>query len=235
MTAASRTCPRCNRPVATDTAFCVHCGNALTPVTTAARYSRGSGRRQCAHCGTALSSFAAVCPGCQQPVEGMSAPPPGVPGTTTLPADFSPPAPAYFAPMPPSAPALATVNHLQCASCGQWVAAGVPLCPHCHAALSLPTRPAYAPPPAPPLNPMYPYYGGGYPMVPYRPRKEKTTAALLSLLLGGFGAQRFYLGQTGLGILSLIFCWTYIPTIVGLVEGIVLLCMDENEFHRRHG
>lgn len=82
---------------------------------------------------------------------------------------------------------------------------------------------------------MYPYYSGGYPMIPYRPRKEKTTAALLALLLGGFGAQRFYLGQTGLGILSLIFCWTYIPTLIGLIEGIVLLCMDENEFHRRHG
>lgn len=36
--------------------------------------------------------------------------------------------------------------------------------------------------------------------------KDPTTALLISLIVGGFGADRFYLGQIGLGILKLITC-----------------------------
>ena len=47
--------------------------------------------------------------------------------------------------------------------------------------------------------------------------KSKTTAAILAFLLGGVGAHRFYLGQSGLGIIYLLFFWTFIPAIVALV------------------
>ncbi len=49
-------------------------------------------------------------------------------------------------------------------------------------------------------------------------RKDKTAAILLALFLGGFGAHHFYMGNTGLGILYLVFFWTLIPAFVALVE-----------------
>lgn len=53
-------------------------------------------------------------------------------------------------------------------------------------------------------------------------KKNPSTAVLLSLFLGGLGVHKFYMGQTGLGILYLIFCWTYIPAIVGFVEALTI-------------
>ena len=49
-------------------------------------------------------------------------------------------------------------------------------------------------------------------------RKDGTTGVLLALFLGGFGAHRFYLNQTGLGILYALFFWTFLPGIVAFVE-----------------
>jgi len=60
--------------------------------------------------------------------------------------------------------------------------------------------------------------------------KDKTTAAILALLLGGLGIHKFYLGKGALGLLYLIFCWTFIPVVVGFVEGILLLLMSKKDF-----
>jgi TM2 domain-containing membrane protein YozV len=49
-------------------------------------------------------------------------------------------------------------------------------------------------------------------------KKDPTTAALLALFLGGLGAYHFYMGNTGLGILYLVFVWTYIPSIIAFFE-----------------
>lgn len=49
-------------------------------------------------------------------------------------------------------------------------------------------------------------------------RKNRTTALILTLLLGGVGAHRFYMGEIGLGIVYTLFSWTFIPGIVALVE-----------------
>ena len=53
-------------------------------------------------------------------------------------------------------------------------------------------------------------------------KKDVTVAILLALFLGGLGAHRFYLRQYGLGILYVLFVWTFIPSIVALFELFVL-------------
>jgi len=49
-------------------------------------------------------------------------------------------------------------------------------------------------------------------------RKSPTTALLLGLFLGGFGAHHFYLGKVSRGSLYALFFWTSIPAIVALIE-----------------
>ncbi|MBW6454551.1 MAG: NINE protein [Trueperaceae bacterium] len=68
----------------------------------------------------------------------------------------------------------------------------------------------------------------------YEQPKNRMTAGLLSLLLGGIGAHKFYLGSWGWGLVYLVFVWTYIPVIVGVVEGIILLSMSDEQFHERY-
>lgn len=65
--------------------------------------------------------------------------------------------------------------------------------------------------------------------------KSKMVAGLFGILLGGFGIHKFYLGQTGLGVVYLLFCWTGIPSIIGLIEGILLLTMTDAEFIEKYG
>lgn len=63
-----------------------------------------------------------------------------------------------------------------------------------------------------------------------KPTKNKTIAGLLAIFLGGLGIHKFYLGKTILGIVYLLFCWTYIPSIIGFIEGIIYFCTDEEKF-----
>lgn len=78
------------------------------------------------------------------------------------------------------------------------------------------------------------YYAAPNDSQPVSYPKNKTTAGLLGIFLGGLGAHKFYLGKTGMGILYLVFCWTYIPGIIGLVEGIIYLTKSDADFHRDH-
>jgi len=64
--------------------------------------------------------------------------------------------------------------------------------------------------------------------------KDKNVAAILAFCLGGVGAHHFYLGQTGRGLLYLMFCWTLIPAFAAFVDFISLALMDDQEFHARY-
>lgn len=64
--------------------------------------------------------------------------------------------------------------------------------------------------------------------------RNRVVAAVLALFLGGLGAHKFYLGRTGMGILYLVICWTFIPAILSLIEGIILLGQSDESFARTY-
>jgi TM2 domain-containing membrane protein YozV/ribosomal protein L40E len=102
-----------------------------------------------------------------------------------------------------------------CSECGAVIKAKAEICPKCGV--------RQMPPPA--AN-----YAGVAPN-----GKSKLAAALFALFLGGIGIHKFYLGRVGWGIVYLLFCWTFIPAVVGFIEGIVLLVMNEETFNKKYG
>lgn len=52
---------------------------------------------------------------------------------------------------------------------------------------------------------------------------DPVVGAILAIFLGDFGIHHFYTGDTKHGILHLVFFWTGIPGIIGLIEGIMWL------------
>ena len=65
--------------------------------------------------------------------------------------------------------------------------------------------------------------------------RSKLAAGLIAILLGGLGIHKFYLGQPGMGVVYLLFCWTFIPAIIGFIEGLIYLTMDQQKFLRQYG
>ncbi|NLP17266.1 MAG: NINE protein [Clostridiales bacterium] len=97
-----------------------------------------------------------------------------------------------------------------------------------------PYRQTSYPPPVPPNAPPPPVYNQYNTFAnginPSWPIKSKVVAGVLGILLGGLGIHKFYLGKVGMGILYLLFCWTYIPAIVGFIEGIIYLASNDHNF-----
>lgn len=94
-----------------------------------------------------------------------------------------------------------------CSNCGAQIDANTEVCPKCGVR-------------QPEMNP---------------PRRNRIVAAVFALLLGGLGIHKFYLGKVGWGIVYILFCWTFIPGIVGFVEGIIYLAMSDEEFAAKYG
>jgi hypothetical protein len=91
-----------------------------------------------------------------------------------------------------------------CRGCGKEIHETAPLCPSCGAKQRL---------------------AGG---------KNKVTAGMLAIFLGGLGIHRFYLGQWW-GIFYLLFCWTFIPSIIALIEAITFFCTSDESWEEKYG
>jgi len=100
-----------------------------------------------------------------------------------------------------------------CSECGEIIRAKAEICPHCGVRQITPLNIAVVAPNG----------------------KSRLAAVLFAFFLGGFGAHKFYLGRIGMGIVYLLLCWTFIPALLGVIEGVLLLVMSDEEFVRRYG
>ena len=63
--------------------------------------------------------------------------------------------------------------------------------------------------------------------------KNYKVAALLAIILGSFGAHKFYMGKYLMGILYLALFWTWIPGIVGIIEGVMIFMGGQEKFESK--
>ena len=121
-----------------------------------------------------------------------------------------------------------------CPQCGAPAQEGATKCEYCGAAIAQSTQPVQQAQPVQPQQTVYVQQTATNPERANWPIKNKIVAAILALILGGLGIHKFYLGQTGKGILYLVFCWTYVPAILAFIEGIIILCSNDENFQIKY-
>ena len=127
------------------------------------------------------------------------------------------------------------MNNNLCPQCGAPLNANATKCEYCGAPINQPVAQQTQQPQ--PEKVVYVQQPAATVVNPERnnwPIKNKIVAALLAIFLGSLGVHKFYLGQTGRGVLYLIFCWTYIPAIIGFIEGIIMLCSKDENFQIKY-
>lgn len=68
---------------------------------------------------------------------------------------------------------------------------------------------------------------------PRRP-PNRIKAGLLGVLLGFSGAHHYYLGSSAAGLLTLSTACVGVGLVVGMVEGVMLLVMSDEEFEAKY-
>lgn len=128
------------------------------------------------------------------------------------------------------------MNGNKCTQCGAPIDPQATQCKYCGEKFIIQSTSAYVQTPSTSIyhHPVYQqnYLDAG--VDPSWPIKSKILAGLLGIFLGGIGIHKFYMGKIGMGILYLLFCWTYIPTIVGFIEGVVYLASNDHNFQVKH-
>ncbi|MBR1862553.1 MAG: FTR1 family protein [Ruminococcus sp.] len=60
--------------------------------------------------------------------------------------------------------------------------------------------------------------------------KNKNEAGILAIIFGGLGGHKFYLGKYGQGLICVAFCWSGIPELLGVIQGIHYLTETKEQF-----
>jgi TM2 domain-containing membrane protein YozV len=63
--------------------------------------------------------------------------------------------------------------------------------------------------------------------------KNRLVAVLLALFLGGIGIHKFYLGYNFMGVLYVVFCWTFIPLVLSFFDFLGLVLMSDKVFNAK--
>ena len=69
------------------------------------------------------------------------------------------------------------------------------------------------------------------PELRHKINEERLITAFLAFFLGTFGIHHFYLANPLRGVACLCFCWTLVPTFLGLRDGIRCYDMTTDEFY----
>lgn len=64
--------------------------------------------------------------------------------------------------------------------------------------------------------------------------KNRILAGILAILLGAFGVHKFYIGNRQSGLLCVVFCWSLVPTVMGIIDGINYLRHDDDYFAKHY-
>jgi TM2 domain-containing membrane protein YozV len=105
------------------------------------------------------------------------------------------------------------MQKIDCPQCSQKIDINLVTCPQCHVVQGLEA-----------LSGVDPYI---------RIKNQKLTI-WFSLLFGGLGVHKFYLGQHLKGSLYLIFSWTLVPMIVGWIDAVRTMKMSPFNFQQRY-
>jgi TM2 domain-containing membrane protein YozV len=104
---------------------------------------------------------------------------------------------------------------IECSECGNQVSDKAAACPKCGAPIAGETV-------------------GKQQSIAAAAPKSRSLAIVLALFLGGLGIHKFYINQPVLGFLYLIFCWTFIPALLGLFESIAWMSYSDEFFQRQY-
>ncbi|MBQ0016398.1 MAG: NINE protein [Bacteroidales bacterium] len=62
--------------------------------------------------------------------------------------------------------------------------------------------------------------------------EKRFVFCIIAFFFGELGIQEFVLGNTLRGVLGILFCWTFIPTVIAIVQIIRALCAGSDQQFR---
>ena len=65
---------------------------------------------------------------------------------------------------------------------------------------------------------------------------DRTTCAIMAIILGGFGVHKFMMGHSGAGVIQLVvtFVTCGAAGFIGFIEGIIYLTKTDEQFHQEY-